>query len=114
MNENNDKINWAQKLSSRTFWITVAAVLGSLAGSIAALGNASELVQTVGVAAGIIAAAILAGVYVNGEKKLDIARVEAGSVQTSVSLTSSNASVVKDLLNPSATPVEGTPKDGQE
>ena len=102
----NEKINWAQKLSSRTFWITVAAILGSLAGSIAALSAASELVQTVGIACGIISTAILAGVYVNGEKKVDAARVEANTVQTinqtNVTATSASQKVVEKAFGSDA------------
>lgn len=107
---NKEKINWAQKLSSRTFWITIAAVLGSLGGSIAALSAASELVQGIGMACGIISAAILAGVYVNGEKKLDIARIESNSTQTinqqSVSLSSGDKTVVKEVLSQQTAPQE--------
>ena len=99
----NEKINWAQKLSSRTFWITVAAVLGSLAGSIAALSAASEVVQAIGMACGIIA-----GVYVNGEKKLDAARVEANANtvqtinQTNVTATSASQKVVEKAFSTDA------------
>lgn len=104
----NEKINWVQKLSSRTLWITVAAILGSLAGSIAALSSASELVQTVGIACGIGSTAILAGVYVNGEKKLDAARVEANANtvqtinQTNVTATSASQKVVEKAFNTDA------------
>lgn len=49
-----------EKLTSRKFWICVAAFLGSVATSIAGLKTDNETVVIVGVVAGIFSAAIYA------------------------------------------------------
>lgn len=48
------------KLTSRKFWICVAAMLASIASSIAGLCTQNEVVATVGIVCGIISAAIYA------------------------------------------------------
>ena len=48
------------KLTSRKFWICVAAFLGSVATSIAGLTTDNQVVGIVGVVAGILSAAIYA------------------------------------------------------
>lgn len=49
-----------EKLKSRKFWICVAAMLSSIATSIAGLRSDNEIVATVGVICSIFAAAIYA------------------------------------------------------
>lgn len=48
------------KLTSRKFWICVAAFLGSIASSIAGIVTDNEIVATVGIVCGILSAAIYA------------------------------------------------------
>ena len=48
------------KLTSRKFWICVAAFLGSVAASISGIVTDNQYVTTVGVIAGILSAAIYA------------------------------------------------------
>ena len=54
------KMDWKSKLSSRKFWICVAAFLGSIAASIAGLATSNQIVASVGIVAGILSAAIYA------------------------------------------------------
>lgn len=53
-------MDWKQKLSSRKFWICVAAFLGSVAASIAGLATSNQVVAGIGIVAGILSAAIYA------------------------------------------------------
>ena len=46
------------KLTSRKFWICVAAFLGSVAASISGIVTDNQYVTTIGVVAGILSAAI--------------------------------------------------------
>lgn len=52
--------DWKQKLSSRKFWICVAAFLGSIATSIAGLYTSNQTVVIIGTVCGILSAAIYA------------------------------------------------------
>ncbi len=49
------------KLTSRKFWVTVAAILGSIATSIAGMQSGSEMVTIVGTICSVASAAIYAG-----------------------------------------------------
>ena len=49
-----------EKLTSRKFWICVAAFLASIATSIAGLCTTNQTIATVGIVCGIISAAIYA------------------------------------------------------
>lgn len=49
-----------QKLTSRKFWVCVAAMLASIATSISGLHTGNETIATVGIICGIISAAIYA------------------------------------------------------
>lgn len=53
-------MDWKQKLTSRKFWICVAAFLGSIATSISGIVTDNQYVTTIGVVAGILSAAIYA------------------------------------------------------
>lgn len=53
-------MDWKQKLTSRKFWICVAAFLGSIAASIAGLATSNNVVTGIGITAGILSAAIYA------------------------------------------------------
>lgn len=48
------------KLTSRKFWVCVAAMLASIASSIAGLATSNQTIATVGIVCGIISAAIYA------------------------------------------------------
>ena len=52
--------DWKSKLSSRKFWICVAAFLGSIAASIAGLYTSNQTVTIIGTVCGILSAAIYA------------------------------------------------------
>lgn len=49
-----------EKLTSRKFWICVAAMLASIATSISGLHSGNEVIATIGVICGVISAAIYA------------------------------------------------------
>ena len=49
-----------EKLTSRKFWICVAAMLASIATSISGLHSGNEVIVTIGVVCGVISAAIYA------------------------------------------------------
>ena len=53
----NDLIN---KITSRKFWICVAAFLGSVAASISGIATGNQIIATIGVIAGVLSAAIYA------------------------------------------------------
>lgn len=48
------------KLTSRKFWICVAAFLGSLAASISGIATSNQTVTTIGIICGVLSAAIYA------------------------------------------------------
>ena len=61
-----------RKLTSRKFWICVAAFLGSVAASITGLAIENNVVAGIGMACGVISA----GVYAALEASVDKARLE--------------------------------------
>ena len=63
-----------RKLTSRKFWLCLAAFLGSIAASIAGITTSNETVAIVGTVCGVISAAIYAG----AEQAVDSARMKAG------------------------------------
>lgn len=70
-------MSWKEKLSSRKFWICVAAFLGSIATSISGIATSNQTVTTVGLICSIVSAAIYAfcEAWVDGkavEKDYDI------------------------------------------
>lgn len=58
-----------EKLTSRKFWISIAAFLGSIAASVAGLMTDHEWITIVGVICGVISAAIYAAAeaYTDGK-----------------------------------------------
>lgn len=52
--------SWKEKLSSRKFWICVAAFLGSIATSISGIVTDNQAVVITGTVAGVLSAAIYA------------------------------------------------------
>lgn len=63
-----------RKLTSRKFWLCLAAFLGSIAASIAGITTSNETVAIVGTVCGVISAAI----YAAAEQAVDAARMKAG------------------------------------
>lgn len=61
------------KLTSRKFWLSTAAFLGSIAVSISGIQTGNETVTTVGVVCGVLSAAIYAAceAYVDAANKSD-------------------------------------------
>lgn len=53
-------MDWKQKLTSRKFWICVAAFLGSIASSIAGIATSDQTVIIIGTICGSLSAAIYA------------------------------------------------------
>lgn len=70
-------MNWKEKLSSRKFWIAVAAFLGSIGASVAGLAVAVPAITITGIVCSVVSAAIYAAAeaYVDGES------VEAKCIQ---------------------------------
>ena len=62
-------MDWKRKLASRKFWISVAAMLGSVATSIAGLTINNSTVTAIGMVCGVVSAAIYAAAeaYVDGK-----------------------------------------------
>ena len=61
-----------KKLQSRKFWVSVAAMLGSFASSIAGLSTGNENLVTIGVTCGVLSA----GIYAFCEAWVDAKAVE--------------------------------------
>ena len=53
-------MDWKTKLSSRKFWISVSAMLASIATSISGIATADQTVTIIGTVCGIASAAIYA------------------------------------------------------
>lgn len=66
-----DKQDIIRKLTSRKFWIAVAATLASIGASIAGITTSNETIATVGVICTVASAAIYAGAeaYVDASRK---------------------------------------------
>lgn len=62
-----------KKLTSRKFWICVAAFLGSVAASISGIATGNQTIATIGVIAGVLSAAI----YAAAEAYVDARAVNA-------------------------------------
>jgi len=65
MNENENKINWKRKLTSRKFWVAVA---GFVTGLILAFGGSSDTAETV---SGVIMSGAAVVAYTIGEGLAD-------------------------------------------
>lgn len=63
--------NMIRKLTSRKFWLAVAAMLASVAASIAGLTTANDTVTTIGIVCSVASAAIYAAAeaYVDASRK---------------------------------------------
>ena len=67
-----------RKLTSRKFWICVAAFLASVATSVTGLQSNNQIVASIGIVCSIISAAI----YASAEAYVDAARKETNSEET--------------------------------
>ncbi len=68
------KEEFIRKLTSRKFWLALAAMLGSIGASIAGLQSGNNTVTAVGIVASVLSAAIYAG----AEAYVDAARLKDG------------------------------------
>lgn len=98
----------SSKLSSRKFWMAVAAFLASIGTSIGAFATNNEIVAAVGVICAMLSAAI----YAAAEAYTDAASIKSNQTVTTttktISATSSNAkeTVEKLLVTEPSTPQE--------
>ena len=83
------------KLSSRKLWISIAAFLGSIGGSITGYATGNDTLTTVGVVCTMLSAAI----YVAAEAYVDAA--SASSKVTTITASTNNKEVVAALSNTS-------------
>lgn len=92
------------KLTSRKFWISVAAFLGSVAASIAGLAISDPTVTTVGIICGVLSAAI----YAASEAYVDGAAVAANTTATNktITATSNNVNSIVQAALQSEVPAE--------
>lgn len=84
------------KLTSRKFWISVAAFLASIGTSIAGLAVAEPMIAT----AGIICTVLASAIYAASEAAVDAAYASANttSTQKTISANSNSPSVVQAAL----------------
>lgn len=88
------------KLTSRKFWITLAAFLSSIGASLAGYFASNDTLTTVGVVCTMLSAAI----YAAAEAYVDAAAASANT--TSVTATSTSAKLVESALSKTATTSE--------
>lgn len=93
----NDILN---RLTSRKFWISIAAFLGSIGGSVTGIAIGNEMLTTVG----MICTALSAAIYVAAEAYVDAA--SASSKVTTVSVSSNSKEAVASVLNTSVAKTE--------
>lgn len=95
-----EKINyWAQKLSSRKFWVAVAAALASIGTSIGGLVTANPSVAEFGVICLIVSQAI----YSFCEAYVDAASAKSETKTTTISAATTSAATVAALTGTDST-----------
>lgn len=67
-----EKTDWKRKLSSRKFWICVAAFLASIAASVTGVQNGNDVLTTIG----FVCSAVSAAIYAAAEAYVDGARLK--------------------------------------
>ena len=67
-----------RKLTSRKFWVSVAAFLGSIGSSVAGLATNNEVVASIGIVCAMLSAAI----YAAAESVVDAANASANTTAT--------------------------------
>ena len=95
------------KLTSRKFWIAVAAFLGSIAASIAGLSIEDPTITIAGIVCGVLSAAI----YQAAEAYVDAASVTANGTSKVITATSNSANVVAQALSQTETAAAPTSKN---
>ena len=85
----------ANRLTSRKFWISIAAFLGSIGGSITGIAIGNDTLTTVG----MVCTALSAAIYVAAEAYVDAA--SASSKVTTITASTNNKEVVAALSNTS-------------
>ena len=93
------------KLTSRKFWMAVAAFLASIGGSITGIVTDNEILTAVGVVCTMLAAAIYAAseAYIDGKA--------AASETIAITATSSSKEIVADALAAAKTPAATVPAE---
>jgi len=84
----------AEKLTSRKFWLCVAAFLGSLGASIAGFATGNELVMCVG----LVCTAFSSAIYAACEAYVDGQSCAANTKTTTISATTNSKEVVASVL----------------
>lgn len=76
------------KLTSRKFWLCVAAFLGSVAASIAGISSQNQALATMGAVCGVLSAAIYAAAeaYVDGSRARSNAETAVASIANGYAL----------------------------
>lgn len=97
------------KLSSRKFWIAVAAALASIGTSIGGLATGNAEVATFGVVCLIVSQAI----YSFCEAYVDGASIKAQTKTTTITATTSNASTVATLAGTSKDKESSSSKEAE-
>ena len=92
----------ANRLTSRKFWISIAAFLGSIGGSITGIAIGNDTLTTVG----MVCTALSAAIYVAAEAYVDAA--SASSKVTTITASTNNKEVVAALSNASITKEESS------
>lgn len=83
-----------RKLTSRKFWMAVAAFLGSIGGSITGMATGQEWLAIAGLICSVLSVAIGAGceAYVDGKRE------ESTVSNTSITATTTNKDVVERII----------------
>lgn len=80
---NNNNINWTQKLTSRKLWVTIIGIIIGVAMAFGVdSGDYGEIASKV--AGAITAVSSIIG-YIYGEAKIDAARIDADGIKTIIS-----------------------------
>lgn len=90
----------SNKLTSRKFWISIAAFLASIATSIAGLATVEPMIATAGIICGVLSAAI----YAASEAYVDGASVSANGTSKVITATSNSSNIVSAALAAEKTP----------
>ena len=84
------------KLTSRKFWISVAAFLASIGTSITGLAVQESTIAT----AGVICTVLSAAIYAASEAYVDAASATANGTSKQITATSNSAAIVQTALQP--------------
>lgn len=85
-----------EKLTSRKFWVCIAAFLSSLGMGFAGMAMGNEILGTVGAICAVFAAAI----YAACEAAVDCARTSSNTTNTTISAATTAKEVVEKVIIP--------------